>query len=356
MSSQILYWDTGKSSFVVKDIAILRSNYRVNDFTLTPRKNFLMVYEFVRQFFVSLIYVFKCKLVVCQFAGYHSYIPFLIFRAFGKKCLLIAGGTDCVSFPSISYGNFNKKYLKWFTKKTYNLATAISPVDETLIRYYYTYQDNDFPEQGYRYHVKNIKAFDRVIYNGYDSKKFCIKSANRPANSFITVASDLSTRFGAKLKGIDLILEVAGELPDCTFTIIGGKRLSNVYIPDNVLLVNNVSNDQLIDFYNANRYYLQLSMSEGFPNALCEAMLCGCVPIVTNVGAMPKITAGVGYILPKKNPELLKAIIEEALKLPNNQDLMMRSRNAIKDRFILEKRKVELISLLESLILETNKP
>ena len=47
-------------------------------------------------------------------------------------------------------------------------------------------------------------------------------------------------------------------------------------------------------------------MSEGFPNALCEAMLSGCIPIVSNVGAMPKIVKETGYLLLKKDIYLLK--------------------------------------------------
>ena len=79
-TNKILYWDTGKSSFVKKDLDILRTEFEVIDFTFNARNNMLILIELARQLFISLRFVFSCKVVICQFAGYHSLIPFFIFK------------------------------------------------------------------------------------------------------------------------------------------------------------------------------------------------------------------------------------------------------------------------------------
>lgn len=348
MSYKILYWDQGKSSFVKKDLEILRSQFEVIDYTFEAKNNLSILVELFRQAIISFYHAFFCKIVICQFSGYHSLIPFIIFSLFGRKKMIIAGGTDCVAFPSIKYGNFQKKHLKWFTKKSFQLADVVSPVDETLIKYNYTYQANDYIEQGYRAYVKNMHALDCVIYNGYDFNKFKIINKERKKNTFLTVAANLSTKFGPKLKGIDLIIEISRKFKDCTFTIIGGEDLQVSNKPDNLILLGNIDNSKLIEIYNNNIFYLQLSMSEGFPNALCEAMLCGCIPIVSNVGAMKKIVGEQGIILEKKDIELLSSKIDQALSL-SSEDLMEKNRDLIKDHFTLDNRKKDLIALLRGL-------
>lgn len=347
-TTKILYWDQGKSSFVKKDLEILRSEFDVIDYTFNAKNNLLILVELLRQARISFYHVFSCKMVVCQFSGYHSLIPFVIFSLFGRKKMIIAGGTDCVAFPSIKYGNFQKKYLRWFTKKSFELASIVSPVDETLISYSYTYQDNDFKEQGYRVYVKNMKAIDCVIHNGYDFNKFKITNKDRKANTFLTVAANLSTQFGPSLKGIDLIIELSRKFSSCIFTIIGGEELKISNKPDNLILIGNIDNSRLIDIYNNNRFYLQLSISEGFPNALCEAMLCGCIPIVSNVGAMKKIVGEQGLVLEKKDINLLSEKINQAISL-SDESLMEKNRSLIKDNFTIENRKTELIALLKKI-------
>ena len=160
-TKSLLYYDTGKSSFVIKDLTILKSKFTVIDYSFQASK-LSLAYQLVKQFFHTIYHLPKCDAVIVQFAGYHSLIPFIFASWFGKKKIIIAGGTDCVSFPSIGYGTFQKLFLKWFTKKTFELASLILPVDETLIDYSYTYSNDDFPRQGYRNFVKNISGKEIV--------------------------------------------------------------------------------------------------------------------------------------------------------------------------------------------------
>jgi glycosyltransferase involved in cell wall biosynthesis len=75
-----------------------------------------------------------------------------------------------------------------------------------------------------------------------------------------------------------------------------------------------------------------LSVWEGFPSAPCEAMLCECVPIASPVAALPEIIGDTGYILERKDPDQLEALIAQALT--SDLDLLGRkARQRIMERF-----------------------
>ena len=216
-------------------------------------------------------------------------------------------------------------------------ASILLPVDETLVNYKYNYQPNDYPFQGYKYFIKNIKTPYRVIYNGYDADKWRCLIKKEP-NSFVTVGANLGSRFGFELKGIDLIFKIAPLFPACKFYIVGGHLIKNIKVPSNIILLDPIPNTKLADFISSKQFYLQLSMSEGFPNALCEAMLCECIPIVSAVGAMPKIVGDIGFVLGIKSEQELQKIIQLVLKTVSTIDTK-KVRNRISTHFTLKNRK-----------------
>jgi glycosyltransferase involved in cell wall biosynthesis len=349
MRKQILYFCTNYSSFVNKDIAIFQKEFEVNPFLFSVKNKYLTPFSFIKQFFFILMNIFKADIIVCQFAGYHSFFPVLFAKLFSKPSLLILGGTDCVGFPSIHYGNFQKVFLSKFTKWSCRLASHLSPVHESLMMYDYTYQKNDFKKQGLLFFCPELKTPYTVIYNGYDEKKW-FRNSEKKKNTFITVAGGLKMSFTFQLKGIDLILEVAPLFPDCEFTIIGANETMHLPIRSkNVKLIPVMKHEELIKFYSESEFYLQLSMSEGFPNALCEAMLCECIPIVSNVGAMPDITGDTGFIFKNRDVKNLEELIRTALA-SDNKSLSVNARKKIMDNYQESEREKKLLSLVKQIV------
>ncbi|MBK7684414.1 MAG: hypothetical protein IPJ26_19000 [Bacteroidetes bacterium] len=78
--------------------------------------------SFLSQLLFLLTSGWKTDVFIVQFSGYHALLPALFARLTGKKSVIISGGTDCVSFPGIGYGYFNKPILKTFTKWSYQLC------------------------------------------------------------------------------------------------------------------------------------------------------------------------------------------------------------------------------------------
>jgi glycosyltransferase involved in cell wall biosynthesis len=86
-----------------------------------------------------------------------------------------------------------------------------------------------------------------------------------------------------------------------------------------------------------------LSISEGFPNAICEAMLCGCIPLGSNVAAIPKIIGNEGYILKKRSVEDLEKLIQQAESFQSGE---FKPREQIITHFPIEKRQKEFLSFV----------
>ncbi|MBK9319573.1 MAG: glycosyltransferase [Bacteroidetes bacterium] len=202
--------------------------------------------------------------------------------------------------------------MKTFTKWSYQLCSHLAPKHETLYFTKYDYDEKEPAEQGIKAFIKGLNTPYTAIPNGYDPEQWPLLHKERKPMSFITLSGSFEYPFQVALKGIDLILEVAALFPDCTFTIAGVPEWKKLDIKsNNVMVLPPIRHKDLPELFNEYEYYMQLSMAEGFPNALCEAMLCGCIPIVSNVFSMPEIVGECGYILKKRNFSDLQNLINE---------------------------------------------
>lgn len=79
------------------------------------------------------------------------------------------------------------------------------------------------------------------------------------------------------------------------------------------------------------------SISEGFPNALGEAMSAGLPCVATRVGAIPEMLGATGVVVPVRNPEALAAGWEEmyALDSSKRKELGQAARQRIQEKFSL---------------------
>lgn len=331
------------STFAKRDVEILNNNFTVYLHHFDTHHKSLLLIAFLKQFIHLIFNIKKYKAVVIQSAGYVSFLPVLFGKIFNSPIIIIAIGTDCAKLPEINYGANVKTILGWFTNFSFRNASLILPVHKSLEGYKYTYLDVKYPQQGIRAFNKNIQTKIIEVVNGYDTKKWRITNSNRIENSFLTVTVALN-KVGFYRKGIDLIIKMAKEFPEYHFTIVGQVILEKK-CPENVRLISNVKQKELLEIYNQHQYYFQLSMFEGFPNALCEAMLCGCIPIGSNVAGIPDIIGDKGYILKKKDAKSLKNIISN---LAENQLTPNQVNSQIATNFPIERREKELTTLISS--------
>jgi glycosyltransferase involved in cell wall biosynthesis len=332
MKDKLIYIYPHKASFVANDILFLEKKYTVVTQDLDWGNAIKLPFNFLKQLIFLLINLNKTTSIIINFGGYFSLLPTMAGKLFSIKTYIILNGTDCVSFPTYNYGSLRKSTLKFAIKKSCQMATKLMPVNDSLIFQNHSFDSNVInKKQGIKAFFPNLKTTIKVIPNGFDTS-FWKYNKRIAKNGFITVAvvSNMNT---FKVKGIDLIIKAAENFPNERFTIIGiSKEIINILVsvPKNVILLSFIEKEKLIEEYQKNLFYLQLSVNEGFGCSLSEAMLCGCIPIVSNVGALPQFVNSKDFIVKKRENKELISVLEKALRLKAEQRLKLSETSNIK--------------------------
>ncbi len=334
---KILFIYPAKSTFIASDIDILKKHFSVTEQTGDWSNKFKLPFLMIWQFFYLLFRVHTFDFIVISFGGYWSLVPSFLGKLTKKSVYIILHGTDCVSFKDLNYGNLRKPYLKKIIGLSYKFATKLLPVSKSLIYTENTYYSDKIIKQGIQYHFPNLETPTQVVPNVFDSEKWFIKlDCIRKKNKFVTVMGQ--NQF--YLKGGDLILKVANKFPNLEFEFIG-LEAPKLEIPNNVRFLGRKTPQELLNYFNESAYYLQLSISEGFGCALCEAMLCGCIPIVSNVNILPDIVGDSGYVL--KKPNEFYALLQN---LAYDQNRSKLARNQIIENYDLKLRERTFLNLI----------
>lgn len=349
---KILFIYNTLTTFVKKDIEILSENFLVTKYQFKPVKGILsIVLELIKQFFFLLINISKYNFIFIWFADTHSFLPVLFGKLLGYKSAIVIGGFDATSIPYLNYGLYcSNKPRQFFGKYSIRNATVLLPVDGSLIenRNYYASEDGKGLPVGIKNFVTNIKGNIITVPTGYDTNFWKANPKIKRENSVVTVANIPDwTRW--KLKGCDFIRDIANQMPTTEFHIYGltTEYLNEVKkskLPQNLILHTKVENERLRDIYSKHKVYVQFSLSEGLPNVLCEAMLCGCIPVGSNVNGIPQAIGETGFIL--KHQDLYEAlkILHKSLDFQTENKNDMRKR--IISNYTIEIRKVKIKTIL----------
>nr|WP_284041142.1 glycosyltransferase [Jejuia spongiicola] len=126
-------------------------------------------------------------------------------------------------------------------------------------------------------------------------------------------------------------------------------------LQENVFLKGNIKHEALEQWYNAADYYISASHKEGSGYALCEAMACGCVPIVSNIPSFYYMTneGYAGLLFEKGNINDLCDKLQETINL-NKEELRNRVTNVFKNRLSFEAIADGIYSIIQN-VLSKNK-
>ncbi len=267
-------------------------------------------------------------LVFCWSISDHALVSSLVAR----RLVCVVGGYEFARLPECHYGNMLTMRMRWITRLVWKRADALLYVDPSL-------------------EAEAVAAFGspgRAFYvpTGYDSAFWTPGDTSRE-DLVVTVCHAPSLE-RIRLKGVDLFLDAARSLPDVEFHVVGelppGLRLQR-WGP-NVVGDGWLEPAGLRSLYRRAKAYCQFSLHEGLPNAVCEAMLCGCVPVGTRSYGIPTAMDEAGVFVERD----LSSVREGIRAALTRDDLRQRAREHVCRNFTLERRERELGSILDRVV------
>lgn len=328
---KILFVYAGMSSFIQRDLDLLKKHFDVRaiDFIFTKKNlkgTIVSIFEIARG-------VLWADLTYSWFASTNAYYTVKFSKLFKKKSIVIVGGFEVAKVPEIEYGLLleSAKMVRYIFENADILLTVDEGLRENAIR--------NLELTG-----ENIQT----VHLGFDSDRFT--PLGRKDKLVLTVASgDGLERI--PLKGLDTFVKAAEFLPDVKFVVIGiqGYALRELkkIAPPNVKFIDSLPGTNLIQYYRQTKVYCQLSMREGHPCALSEAMLCECVPVGSNVQGVRTVIGDAGFLVPYGDIKTTADAIKKAL----NSDNGGAARNRVKNLFSVENRTNQLNNVINKLLI-----
>ncbi len=354
MKPRLLFVYLQPSSFVREDVRILEENYELVPFRF-GREEKPGAAEFgatlARQLAWLMRELPRAAGVYGWFSDYHMVLPVLAARLFRKPVAVAVGGFDAISLPSLDYGIVTSRWRWPLARIVLRLADVLLPVSPSLV-----HSRNPFlgrpeeEEQGLRAFVPDLQTEIRVLSTGYDPEAWPMGPPEREA--VVSTVGMIDSDRTLRRKGIDLMIEAARAVPDIRFRIIGVQNPPDLRArynpPPNVELIEPVAREALVAYYHETSVYLQLSRAEGLPNVLCEAMLCGCIPVGSSMFGIPDGIGSAGFVV--ERPEI--ADIVRALRSALAADAGMRSqaRRHIIENFSFDLRRARLQQIMDNML------
>jgi len=334
----------GNSSFIRIDEEILGSEYNLKSISLNQSKGRLTYLFNILKAVIFILFSPATKKIFIWFADYHALPVCLLGKALGKQVVIFIGGMDAVCYPKLMMGVYTSLVRGFCARTSLRNCDLIIANHEALISSSNTYYNPKGHPEGIRNLIPNLKTATAVVYNAIhpiDNIDF-VKDRG---NSILSVGT--TPRFmDVYNKGYDLVIEAARRNPQWQFKIVG---IQERWLPElekrfrvsrigNLKLIPYLEQPELYSLYQNSQVYLQLSISEGMPNALMEAMLCGCIPIGSRVAGIVPLISNYGFLLGEPNLGTLATYIEKAMQMRDRYPIS----EYIKQEFYIEIRKRNL--------------
>jgi len=230
------------------------------------------IYEFLQLLAYSILY--KPNYINGVYTLPCGLISMIVSKIVGCKNIVSVIGGEIEIKTYYKFSPFWKFLNLWMLKKSTVITTKGTKISNYLVQS----------------HIKKRKIFE---YNGsIDTHKFAKKNLERDIDILF-----LGTF--RRLKGPDRVLKVINKLrkdfPKIISYFLGDgylfdtirEEIKKLHLEKNIVLLGYVNNPA--QYFQRSKIFIMPSRSEGLSTAMLEAMACGCVPIVSNVGNMTDV-------------------------------------------------------------------
>jgi len=320
------------STFIQADLDLLKKHFDVRVLDIGSKKKTLGgMLGAMWELFLGVLW---SDLTYSWFAETHAKWQVRCSRLFGKPSIVVVGGYEVAKLPEIGYGSLLNPAKAKMVKYILTRADRVMPVDESL---------KVSAMENLGIDGKNM----RVVPTGYDHLRFIPSGVKEELVLTVAVYSDWQR---AQVKGLDTFVKAAALLPRVKFMVVGGSgegadRLKGA-AGSSIDFIGPVSQEEIIRLYQRAKVYCQLSRQEGLPNAICESMLCECVPVGSRIPGIERAVGEAGFLVPVGDHQAAADAIRKALVSNKGKD----ARNRIKELFSLEKRDKAIQDIVRELL------
>ena len=275
----------------------------------------------------------RADVLVVWFASWHAFLPLLVARLLRTPSLLIVGGFDTAAMPEIGYGFQQGGIRRRLARACMRLATRLMTNSEYS-----------------REELRRTAGFEAtVVHHGLPDPFGALPEG--PREPLAVTVSNVA-RIALERKGLRRFVEAGAHLPDVELLLVGAWTDDaadelRALAPPNVRLTGRLSDEELDDLLRRASAYVQASRHEGFGMGVAEAMLAGCIPVVTAAGALPEVVGDAGVVVGPE-PEAIAEGVRRALEL--GPEARAAARERIVTRFPLQVRRDGLLGLVDDLL------
>lgn len=320
---RILFIYNGRTRFTKIDLALLREYCQVTELYL-QRTNYKPLY-ITQQ-------VQTHDLIFGWFASWHTLLPILLARRWGKPAIVVVGGYDTANMPEIGYGSQRGGLRRLIARSVIHNATHLLPFS-------YSAREELLSNTGvdpYKVTVIYMGVPDIAVSNGQNRDRLAL-----------TVGGVWQENLYRK--GLLPFVQAAHYLPDIQFILVGhwfdhSIRALHQAASTNITFTGFMPDEELAVLYGRAAVYVQASQHEGFGMSVAEAMLRGCIPVVSQSGSLPEVVGNTGIYLASTSPVDIAIGIRAALNSDNEH--RNRARERVLSLFSLEQRRQAIQKLL----------
>jgi glycosyltransferase involved in cell wall biosynthesis len=313
------------STFVRRDAEILRKHYPVE----TLRWNHVSGALRLASACVD------ADVIYSWFAGPHAALAAYYGDFLGPRTAVMLGGFETARVREIDYGALTNPLLGLFVKASIVHSDSVAAVDPYLVAEMHE-------------NLPSVTRSIEVIPTGFDSSAYF---PNGPKEPIALTVGDFDESAAVR-KGLYTFARAAAarKMRQLKFVCVGPIRSGSIkrnlteLSQGRLEVTGPLSDRELLKYYQRAKIYCQLSRHEGLPNALCEAMLCDCIPVATKHGGIPSAVGDAGAYCTYADVESTVHAIECALELDG-----ARGRSRITKLFPIERRERLLVGWLRKL-------